>query len=94
MYIMSTSTLPEVNNVHAARPRTKSKPFPHYRPIRLADADLENIGKIQRHMLRAQSRPKSGVNFAQAVRAAVEHYAAHLQATKKTKPAAEVFAIG
>jgi hypothetical protein len=81
---MSSLCVPEVNNVHAARPQPKKKSDDlrriHYRPIRLTDADLINVGAIQRAMLKAQSKPKSGVNFAQAVRTAVEFYAAHLKA--------------
>jgi hypothetical protein len=69
-------------NVHALRPRSKQEPLTEYRPIRLSEADLLRVGVIQREMLRAQGKPKRGVNFAQAARKAIQFYATYLEARK------------
>lgn len=69
-------------NVHALRPRSKKEPLTEYRPIRLSEADLLRVGTIQRAMLRAQGKPKRGVNFAQAARKAIQFYASYLEAVQ------------
>jgi hypothetical protein len=73
-----TTRLPDINNVNASRPRTKGKPFPHYRPIRLSDADLKAINTIQVLSIKAQGKPKTAINFAQATRLAIHAHAARL----------------
>lgn len=77
---MSTvGRVPHCSDPCAARPRIKGEPKCNYRSFVFSDKDLLSIDTIQRLSIKAQSKPKSAVSMAAAVRLAIHAHAAQLK---------------